>query len=182
MDCNPPGPPSTGFSRQERWTGLPFPLPGPLDHQGIPLTALLRNFIRGSQESSTRVWFLNLSERQNQLGRGLGKPQTVGPAWTQKVCISQGCQCSLGRATPRESALEMQAHFFPPFPSPEGPRQGPACPPSAPAPRTCLEPGTICALLWFPHGSAPHPPPALFPLCFLDTLSPWEPCLSCSPG
>lgn len=81
MDRNPPGPPlSTGFSRQDRWTGLPFPPPETLDNQGIPLMALLKNFMRGSQDSSTRVWFLNLSERQNQLGRGLSKPQTAGPS------------------------------------------------------------------------------------------------------
>ena len=28
-------PPSMGFSRQEYWSGLPFPSPGDLPHQGI---------------------------------------------------------------------------------------------------------------------------------------------------
>ena len=28
MECSPPGPLSTGFSRQEYWSGLPFPSPG----------------------------------------------------------------------------------------------------------------------------------------------------------
>ena len=28
-------PPSVGFSRQEYWSGLPFPSPGDLPHQGI---------------------------------------------------------------------------------------------------------------------------------------------------
>ena len=27
MDCSPPGSPSLGFSRQEHWSGLPFPSP-----------------------------------------------------------------------------------------------------------------------------------------------------------
>ena len=35
MDCRPPG--SMGFSRQEYWSGLPFPSPGDLPNQGIQL-------------------------------------------------------------------------------------------------------------------------------------------------
>ena len=27
IDCSPPGPPSLGFSKQEHWSGLPFPSP-----------------------------------------------------------------------------------------------------------------------------------------------------------
>ena len=30
MDCSPPGSPSMEFSRQEHWSGLPFPPPGDL--------------------------------------------------------------------------------------------------------------------------------------------------------
>ena len=30
MDCSPPGALSVGFSRQEYWSGLPFPSPGDL--------------------------------------------------------------------------------------------------------------------------------------------------------
>ena len=30
MDCNQPGSSSMGFSRQEYWSGLPFPSPGAL--------------------------------------------------------------------------------------------------------------------------------------------------------
>ena len=30
MDCNPPGPLSMEFPRQEYWSGLPFPPPGDL--------------------------------------------------------------------------------------------------------------------------------------------------------
>ena len=33
MDCSPPG--SMEFSRQESWSGLPFPSPGDLPHPGI---------------------------------------------------------------------------------------------------------------------------------------------------
>ena len=36
MDCNNTGPPpSMGFSRQEYWSGLPFPSPGNLPNPGI---------------------------------------------------------------------------------------------------------------------------------------------------
>ena len=35
MDCGPPGPLSMGFSRQEYWSGLPFPTPGDLPDPGI---------------------------------------------------------------------------------------------------------------------------------------------------
>lgn len=179
MDCNPLGPPlSTGFSMQERLDWAAFSS-RTTDHQGIPLMKLLKNFMRGSQESSTRVWFLNLSEHQNQLGRGLVNHRLLGPAPDSEGLHFQGCRCSWCRAAPRASALHLPTSSCP-FRSPEGPRQGPACPPVAPAPRTCLELCTIC-VLWFPDGSTPHPPPALFPSsCFLNTL-PWEPRLSCSP-
>ena len=35
MDCSLPAPPSMGFSRQEYWSGLPFPSPGDLPDTGI---------------------------------------------------------------------------------------------------------------------------------------------------
>ena len=35
MDCSPPGPPFMEFSRQEYWSGLPFPSPGDLPTPGI---------------------------------------------------------------------------------------------------------------------------------------------------
>ena len=35
VDCSPPGPPSMGFSRQEYWSGWPFPSPGDLPDPGI---------------------------------------------------------------------------------------------------------------------------------------------------
>ena len=41
MDCNPPGSALSmgGFSRQEYWSGLPFPLPGDLPDPGIALAS-----------------------------------------------------------------------------------------------------------------------------------------------
>ena len=35
MDCSPPGSSFMGFSRQEYWSGLPFPSPGDLPNPGI---------------------------------------------------------------------------------------------------------------------------------------------------
>ena len=35
MDCSLPAPPSMEFSRQEYWSGLPFPAPGDLPNPGI---------------------------------------------------------------------------------------------------------------------------------------------------
>ena len=35
MDCSLPGPLSKEFSRQEYWSGLPFPLPGDVPDPGI---------------------------------------------------------------------------------------------------------------------------------------------------
>ena len=42
IDCSPPGSLSMEFSRQEYWSGLPFPSPGDLPHPGIePLSPAL---------------------------------------------------------------------------------------------------------------------------------------------
>ena len=39
MDYSPPGSLSMGFSRQEYWSGLPFPPPGALPDPGIELVS-----------------------------------------------------------------------------------------------------------------------------------------------
>ena len=41
MDCSLSGPLSMGFSRQEYWSGLPFPSPGDLPHPGIKPASLM---------------------------------------------------------------------------------------------------------------------------------------------
>ena len=40
IDSSPPGSPSLGFSRQEHWSGLPFPSPGDLCNPGVEPTSL----------------------------------------------------------------------------------------------------------------------------------------------
>ena len=37
LDCNHQAPLSMGFSRQEYWSGLPFPFPGDFPHPGTEL-------------------------------------------------------------------------------------------------------------------------------------------------
>ena len=39
MDCSPQAPLSMGFSRQEHWSGLPFPPPGDLPDPGVEPTS-----------------------------------------------------------------------------------------------------------------------------------------------
>ena len=41
VDCSPPGSSIMGFSRQENWSGLPFPSPGDLPDPGIKPTFLM---------------------------------------------------------------------------------------------------------------------------------------------
>ena len=41
MDRSPPGSPSMGFSRQEHWSGLPWPPPGDLSDLGIEPASLM---------------------------------------------------------------------------------------------------------------------------------------------
>ena len=40
INCSPKSPPSVEFSRQEYWSGLPFPSPGDLPTQGLNLGLL----------------------------------------------------------------------------------------------------------------------------------------------
>ena len=41
MDCSLPDSSVMGFSRQEYWSGLPFPSPGDLPDRGLKLTSLM---------------------------------------------------------------------------------------------------------------------------------------------
>ena len=41
LDCSLPNPLPMGFSRQEYWSGLPWPPPGNLPHPGIKPTSLI---------------------------------------------------------------------------------------------------------------------------------------------
>ena len=45
VDCSPPAPLSMGFSRQEYWSGLPFPSPGDLPNPGIEPVSCIGKWI-----------------------------------------------------------------------------------------------------------------------------------------
>ena len=47
MDCSPPDSSVHGFSRQEYWSGLPFPTPGDLPKPGIELESLMSPALAG---------------------------------------------------------------------------------------------------------------------------------------
>ena len=47
MNCSLPGSTSTGFSRQEYWSGLPCPLPGKLPGRGIEPVSLMSSTVAG---------------------------------------------------------------------------------------------------------------------------------------
>ena len=54
MDCSPPALLSMGFSRQEYWSGLPFPPPGDLPDPGAELASLMSPaFVDGIFTTST---------------------------------------------------------------------------------------------------------------------------------
>ena len=47
LDCTLPGSSVMGFSRQEYWSGLPFPTPGDLPDPGIEPVSLLSPALAG---------------------------------------------------------------------------------------------------------------------------------------
>ena len=55
MDCSPPGPVSVGFSRQEYWSGLPFP-PGDLPNLEIDPMSLVSPALAGRFFTTSATW------------------------------------------------------------------------------------------------------------------------------
>ena len=85
-------PPSTGFSAQENWSGLPFPSPGDFPNPGIePRSPTLQADALTSEPSGTVIWRNRLKKKGNQaafqLENGVG------------ICKSSKGMCVLGRAT-----------------------------------------------------------------------------------
>ena len=52
----PQAPLSMGFSRQEYWSGLPFPLPGDLPDPGIELVSLMSPALAGGFFTTSTKW------------------------------------------------------------------------------------------------------------------------------
>ena len=64
MDCSPPGSSAHGFSRQEYWSGLPFPFPGDLPDPGIQAASLLASPLAGrfftTEPPGNRIYFYTI--------------------------------------------------------------------------------------------------------------------------
>ena len=56
VDCALQAPPSTGFSRQEYWSGLPYPPPGDLPNQGIEHASLMSPALAGRFFATSAIW------------------------------------------------------------------------------------------------------------------------------
>ena len=56
MDCNPPGSSVHGISRQEYWSGLPFPFPGDLPNPGIEPMSLVSPALAGRFFTTGATW------------------------------------------------------------------------------------------------------------------------------
>jgi hypothetical protein len=56
MDCSSPGSSVLEFSRQECWSGLPFPTPGYLPYQGIKLRSLASLVLAGGFFTTAPCW------------------------------------------------------------------------------------------------------------------------------
>ena len=62
MDCYPPGSSVMGFSRQEYWSGLPFPSPGNLPNPGIKPALQADSLLSETSGKQT----MKTSSKQNQ--------------------------------------------------------------------------------------------------------------------
>ena len=56
LDYTPPAPLSMGFSKQEYWSGLPFPSPGDLPDPGIRSTCLMYPSLAGMFFTTNATW------------------------------------------------------------------------------------------------------------------------------
>ena len=56
MDCSLLCPQSMGFSRQDHWSGLPFPIPGDLSNPEIKSTLLASPSLAGRFFTASTMW------------------------------------------------------------------------------------------------------------------------------
>ena len=83
MDCGPQAPLSTGFSRQEYWSGLPSPPPGDLPKPGIHLLHWQANSLPLSHPGST----------SNKLARLRRWKQRHLSSWISPYGVTNGLLC-----------------------------------------------------------------------------------------
>ena len=60
MDWGPPRPSVRGFSRQEYWSGLPWPLPRDLPDPGIEPPSLMSAALAGGFFATSATWELEV--------------------------------------------------------------------------------------------------------------------------
>ena len=63
----PQAPLSMGFSRQEYWSGLPFPSPGYLPDPGIELASLMSPVLTGRLFITSITWEARLCCKQSEI-------------------------------------------------------------------------------------------------------------------
>ena len=56
MDCSPPDSSVMGFSRQEYWSGVPFPSSGDLSNPGVKSTSLMSPALAGRFFTTSTTW------------------------------------------------------------------------------------------------------------------------------
>ena len=56
VGCSPPGSSVHGISRQEYWSGLPWPSPGDLSNPGIELESLMSPTLAGRLFTTSTTW------------------------------------------------------------------------------------------------------------------------------
>ena len=79
-------PPSMGFSRQEHWSGLPFPSPGDLPNPGIKLTSLALQAHEAELQIGAR-WSQRCRDRTHILALPLSNSVTLGK-WLGLLSLS----------------------------------------------------------------------------------------------
>ena len=67
MDCSLPGSYVHGISRQEYWSGLPFPSPGDLPDSGIEPTSLVSPALAGKFLTTRATWEAQMSRPSGYL-------------------------------------------------------------------------------------------------------------------
>ena len=61
MNCSSQAPLSMGISRQEYWSGLPYPPPGDFPHLGIKPVSLKSSALAGGFFTTSTTWEVFLS-------------------------------------------------------------------------------------------------------------------------
>ena len=99
VDCSPQAPQSTGFSRQESWSGSPFPSPGDPSDPGIQLACPVSPELAGGFFITNATWearfVLDITSIDTLMAQTVKNLPAVQETWVQ----------SLGREDPVEKGM-----------------------------------------------------------------------------